>query len=124
MQMLVSKFATVTARKSRDNIVIDETMIPFRGRLRFKQYLPGRAHKYGVKIFKLCDSSGYTYNMAVYKGKSDRVLRLPTEVAMQLSQPYLHAGRTLVTDYYTGVQLAENLIHAQTHLVGIVRSIH
>lgn len=78
--------------------MIDETMIPFRSRLGFHQYLPGKAHKYGVKIFKLYDSTGYTYNMAVYKGKSDRVMSLPTEVAMQLSEPYLNAGRTLVTE--------------------------
>jgi hypothetical protein len=121
LKMLVTKFAA--ARKPQEDIVIDETMIPFRGRLQFKQYLPGKAHKYGVKIFKLCDSAGYTYNMAIYKGKSDRVLSLPTEVVMQLSQPYLHVGRTLVTDnYYTSIQLANNLLTAQTHLVGTLRS--
>jgi len=98
-------------------------MIPFRRRLQFRQYLPGKAHKYGVKTFKLCDSSGFTYNMAIYKGKSDRALSLPTEVAMQLSQPYLNAGKTLVTDnFYTCIQLADNLLNARTHLVGTVRS--
>lgn len=35
-------------------IAIDESMIPFRGRLKFKQYIPGKAHKYGVKLFKIC----------------------------------------------------------------------
>jgi len=36
--------------------------------------LPGKAHKYGIKVFKLCDGAGYTYNMAVYKGKNDRAV--------------------------------------------------
>lgn len=31
-------------------IVIDETMIPWRGRLAFRQYIPGKTHKYGVNL--------------------------------------------------------------------------
>lgn len=27
-----------------------EVVVPFRGRLRFRQYLPGKASKYGIKI--------------------------------------------------------------------------
>ena len=41
-------------------ISIDETMVPWKGRLLFKQYIPGKAHKYGVKIYKLAASNGYT----------------------------------------------------------------
>ena len=33
-------------------LAVDETMVPFRGRLIFRQYIPGKAHKYGVKLFK------------------------------------------------------------------------
>ncbi|KAK9721752.1 Transposase IS4 [Popillia japonica] len=52
-------------------VSIDESMVPFRGRLLFRQYIPGKASKYGVKIFKLCDESGYTYETEIYKGRSD-----------------------------------------------------
>lgn len=44
-------------------MAVDETMVPFRGRLKFKQYIPGKTHKYGVKLFKLCGVNGYTYNI-------------------------------------------------------------
>ena len=30
-------------------ITIDETMVPWRGRLLFKKYIPGKAHKYALK---------------------------------------------------------------------------
>ena len=43
-------------------ITIDETMIPWHGRLLFKQYIPGKVHKYGVKIYKLVATNGYTSN--------------------------------------------------------------
>lgn len=41
-------------------IVVDETMVPWRGRLVFRQYIPTKSHKYGVKLFKLCSTEGYT----------------------------------------------------------------
>ena len=41
------------------NVCIDESLIPFRGRLRFRQYLPNKKKKYGIKIFKLCTARIY-----------------------------------------------------------------
>ena len=35
----------------------------------FKQYIPKNRKRFGIKIFKLCDSTGYTYDMKVYLGK-------------------------------------------------------
>ena len=37
-------------------VTIDEQLIPFRGRCKFKQYMPSKPAKYGIKIFWLCDS--------------------------------------------------------------------
>jgi len=123
MSMLVTKFAN--AQSPPEDMVIDETMIPFHERLQVRQYLPGKAHKYGAKLLKLCDKTGYAYNMAIYKGKNDTTLSRPTEVVLNLSQPCQNAGRTLVTDnYYTSVELANKLIEHKTHLVGTLRSKH
>ena len=49
------------------NIVIDESIVPWRGRLGFRQYIPGKRHKYGVKLYKLCLPDGYTYNVNIYE---------------------------------------------------------
>jgi len=64
LQLVLSKFAA--AKQPGQDIAIDETMVPFRGRLKFRQYIPGKAHKYGIKLFKLCDRQGYTYNIDIY----------------------------------------------------------
>ena len=56
-------------RKLGKCIAADETMATWRGRLLFRQYNPGKAHIYGVKVYKLCDSKGYTYTSGVYAGK-------------------------------------------------------
>lgn len=41
-------------------VVIDESMVPWRGRLIFRQYIPNKTHKYGIKNYKLCMPNGYT----------------------------------------------------------------
>ena len=122
LQLLVANFAA--ARQPGEDLVIDESMVPFRGRLKFRQYIPGKAHKYGVKLFKVCDSVGYTYNVKVYAGKEDRQYEdVATSVVMQLMDGYLDAGRTLCTDnFYTSVPLARELLKRKTHLVGTVRT--
>ena len=46
-------------------LATDETMIKFRGRLLFRQYIRGKSSKYGIKLFKICDPDGYTYKAVV-----------------------------------------------------------
>ena len=41
----------------RKNLSIDEGTVPFKGRVHFKCYNPNKPDKYGIKTFKLCDSS-------------------------------------------------------------------
>jgi len=53
-----------------ENIVIDKSMIPRRGRLVFRQYNPQKSHKYGIKLYKIC-TFGYTQKVKMYAGKSD-----------------------------------------------------
>ena len=36
-------------------VTIDETLVPFRGRCSFKQYMPSKPAKYGLKFCCLCD---------------------------------------------------------------------
>ena len=50
-------------------ISIDESMIGFKGRLSFIQYIPKKPTKWGMKAFVLADSNtGYTYNWNLYAG--------------------------------------------------------
>ncbi|GBM27666.1 PiggyBac transposable element-derived protein 4 [Araneus ventricosus] len=51
-------------------ISVDESFFPWKGRLGFRQYIPSKRSRYGIKIYKLCDSnSGYIWNCLVYTGK-------------------------------------------------------
>lgn len=47
-------------------ICIDETMMPWRGWLGFRQFIPSKWHKYGIKFFKLYLPHGYTHKFKIH----------------------------------------------------------
>ena len=52
------------------NFVVDESMIKFKGRLQFRQYLPTKPIKWGIKLWALAESStGYLACWQIYTGK-------------------------------------------------------
>jgi hypothetical protein len=51
-----------------EHLAVNEITVLFKGRVVFKQYIP-KNKRFGIKIYKLCDSKGYTYNTSVYLGK-------------------------------------------------------
>lgn len=105
------------------NICIDESMVPFRGRLIFRQYNKQKRHKYGIKLFKLCTLPGYTYRINIYAGKQHEEINVtPQRVVMNLCQDLLNKGHCLYTDnWYTSVDLARELLKNETHLIGTLR---
>jgi hypothetical protein len=48
---------------------MDEVTVLYKGRAVFRQYIPKKYKRFGTKIYKLCDSLGYTYDISVYLGK-------------------------------------------------------
>ncbi|KAG8314738.1 hypothetical protein J6590_108439 [Homalodisca vitripennis] len=104
------------------DIVVDETMVPWRGRLLFRQYNPQKTHKYGVKLYS---ADGYTYKVKVYAGKEDitRSVGHAQKVVLQLIHDLLDQGRTLFMDnFYNSVPLAECLLDRRTYVCGTLRS--
>ena len=63
---LIHNFQTVYPWESE--LVVDETMVLFHGRVKFCQYIPGKSHIYGYKFFKLCTVDGYTWKFEAYCG--------------------------------------------------------
>ena len=43
-------------------------MVPFKGNSSLKQYIPSKPHKYGYKVFVLCNNSGVIHDFEVYSG--------------------------------------------------------
>jgi hypothetical protein len=111
-----------------ENITIDETVLPFRGRCAFRVYFgSSKPQSYGLKAYTMVDSTTfYVVNMEIYLGRQAGLNPLdnsPTAVVTRLIQPITGTGRNITTDnWYTNVQLAISLQkdHRLT-LVGTVR---
>ena len=48
------------------HIAVDEMIVLFKDRVIFRQCIPKIDKQFGIKLYKLCDSKGYVYNMTVY----------------------------------------------------------
>lgn len=104
-------------------LCVDESMIPFRGRLIMLQFNKQKRHKYGIKVFKVCTIPGCTYKLQIYYGKNtDTTNNSPTNIVLSLCEELLNKGHSIATDnWYTSVQLAHELLKNDTHLFGTVR---
>ena len=56
-------------------MAIDESVIAFKGRVTFRQYLKGKLTPWGIKAFVLADSvSGYLYKVAICYGRATELV--------------------------------------------------
>jgi len=93
-------------------IAVGKSIIPFRGRLKFSQYIPSKCHKYDVKFFNVCNVNGLTYKIIIYEGKqSIPGQALGETIILSLCQKYLMEGRTIIIDnFYTFISLSQKRI--------------
>ena len=108
------------------NLCIDEQLIPFRGRCSFRQYLPSKPDKYGLKIFLLVDcDTGYMYDGIPYTGAaqdSTRTCGLASKITKDLLCNLYNTGRNVTADnYFTDFDLAAELLRKRLTYVGTVR---
>lgn len=111
------------------DISIDESLMLYKGRLSWVQYIPLKRARFGIKLYCLCESkSGYLYSSIIYTGKgtkiSDKYKDLPmsSQVVLSLMEPLLGMGYCLTTDnFYTSPQLADILIKQKTDTYGTLR---
>ena len=52
------------------HIAIDVELLLWKGRLEFKQYIPHKRARFGIKMFSVCEVSGYLWNSFIYIGKN------------------------------------------------------
>ncbi|KRZ84109.1 PiggyBac transposable element-derived protein 4 [Trichinella sp. T8] len=53
-----------------ENVTVDERLYPFKDRCQFRNYMPKKPEKYGIKFWVACCSkSSYAWNMQIYTGK-------------------------------------------------------
>ncbi|GFS30548.1 piggyBac transposable element-derived protein 4 [Trichonephila inaurata madagascariensis] len=111
------------------DIGIDESLLLYKGRLSWTQYLPLKRARFGIKLFMLCEShSGYVWSIIIYVGKGTDVSEenkecsFFTQVVLTLSKPLLNKGYCLTMDnYYNSPDLGEMLLKSKTDFFGTLR---
>ena len=111
---------------SYGNDTIDETMIKFKGRLGFRQYMPAKPIKWGIKVWSLAESTtGYLERFQVYTGKEAgrAEIGLAHRVVSDLSEHLADTHIRLYMDnYFTGIPLFNDLLAKGIYACGTVRS--
>lgn len=77
---------------------LDESMMLWRGRLAFRQYIKNKRHKYGIKLYMLTEPDGTVLRFHVYTGSSDSELSgtgHASKVVMSLMESKLNKGHSL-----------------------------
>lgn len=97
-------------------LTVDEQLLAFRGRCSFKQYIPSKPAKYGVKVFALVDAkTGYTVNLEVYVGTQPegpfRSENSAQATVNRLVTPIQGTNRNITGDnWFSSVPLAYSLL--------------
>lgn len=110
-------------------VCIDESLLLWKGRLRYKVYMPLKSSKFGIKYYQLCESrTGYVYNFFVYLGKSTEFeydfcdFSFGAKVILQLSKNIWNLGYRITMDnFFTSIKLFEYLSQKETDCLGTVR---
>lgn len=104
---------------------LDESMLLWRGRLYFRQYIQNKKHKYGIKFYVLTQPDGLVLKTRIYCGSSDRIVGGKghvDKVVKYLLDDYYGVGHTVYMDnFYNSVDLTEYLLDKNTYVTGTLR---
>ncbi|KAJ8728945.1 hypothetical protein PYW07_006641 [Mythimna separata] len=104
---------------------LDESMVLWRGRLAFRQFIKNKRHKYGIKLYMLTEPDGLILKFRVYAGGKDIEVTgkgHAEKVVMELLQGKLNNGHELYMDnYYNSFSLAKKLLENNTYCTGTLR---
>ncbi|UYV74502.1 PGBD5 [Cordylochernes scorpioides] len=122
---LVHKFKNVYQPDVK--LTIDKAICPFRGRIHFRVYIKGKPHKYGIKMYQLCEAStGYTCNIDVYTGKHpDKAAEYNSIMSLvgRLAESNFEKGHIIYFDrWFSSPQLFEHLWSKKTIAVGMLHT--
>lgn len=110
------------------NVCIDESLMLWKGRLKFKQYLPLKRHRFGIKLFELVDcETGFILDFVIYTGNDTDYdqfqLGVTGDIVANFLQPYFFKGHVIYIDnWYSSPILAEFLHDRDTGICGTVKS--
>nr|CAI5867610.1 unnamed protein product [Callosobruchus analis] len=108
-------------------LTVDEQLLAFRGRCGFKQFIPSKPAKYGIKMFALVDAkTAYTINLETYVGTQPggpyKVGNSAEDITLRLVEPVEGSNRNITGDnWFSSVSLVNKLLKKKLTYIGTVR---
>jgi hypothetical protein len=122
------------AIQPEQQLSLDETLLLYKGRIAFRQYIPAKRARFGIKIFQLCEAtSGYSYKFYIYAGARAPALEMQLlaektdatntdKLTFYMIEPFLGQGYHLYLDnWYTSVRLFKFLEEQSIAACGTLR---
>lgn len=107
------------------DLLLDEAMVLWRGRLHFHQDVKGNIRNHGLKLYSLTENSGLILKFYVYGGANDTLVggRGHTEkVVLHLLEEKLNNGHSVyMHKFYSGIPLALKLLANRTYCTGVMQ---
>ena len=106
------------------HITLDEGVAAFQGRTEFKQYMPAKPEKWGLKIYLLSDSnSDYILSAILYTGKSEKITNYTIKLVIKILNEYMWKGHKVFIDsFYCCPTIVRFLYFREIYVTGISRS--
>ncbi|GFY24491.1 piggyBac transposable element-derived protein 4 [Trichonephila clavipes] len=110
------------------DVSIDESLLLHKGRLSWKQYLPLKRARFGIKMYMLCEAkSGYVWSSIIFTGRGtlfDEEFLKPEfskfmQVVLTLMKPLLNTVYCVTLDNYSSI-LTDTLVKCKTDSYGTI----
>lgn len=102
------------------HLALDESMVSFRGRSDIKQFVPGKPHPHGYKIWVLANEN-YMLQLQLYQGKAAAGPSIH-DMVLELTQLYRNTNHVLYVDtLFTSPTLLASLFNVGIRLCGSVK---
>lgn len=112
--------------KPNREISVDEAMIKYKGRVGFRQFMPAKPIKYGIKVWCCAEAgTGYMLNFRFYTGKLNEPMRegLGHHVVLNTAANYLDKSHFIFFDnYFSSLKLAEDCLARNTYTCATTRT--
>lgn len=111
------------------NLCIDESLVSHKGRLSFKQFIPSKRSRFGIKCYLLVDSeTGFILCSKIYCGRGMK-LKYPVKdygyggaIVLELMEPYYNKNHHVYMDnFFSSPILARSLLEKGTYMCGTLR---
>jgi hypothetical protein len=105
-----------------EHLAVEEVIILLKRQVIFRQYTPKKHERFGIKIYKLCNMSGYSYNLGKDKTLAARDMTVTHVTVKQLTKMLEGRGHELYMDnFFSSLNLFNYLAEQKVSCCGTVR---